>query len=159
LFLGALQSRFIMPIPRLTPEGLLPEGVHDCSLAEIRECFGQFQTTDVRCRLFERLEKFVSQAAATGFAAAIIVDGSYVTAKNSPNDIDLILVVRTGHDFSADLRPRDYNVVSRKRVGRDYGFDMLVAEEGQMQLEEHTEFFSQVRERRHVRKGMLRIRL
>lgn len=148
-----------MPIPAFTTDGFLPEGVHDCTLAELRERFGQFQTTDVRCRLFERLERFVREAIASGLVAAIIVDGSFVTAKSSPNDIVLILVVRVGHDFGADLCPREYNVVSRGRVRREFGFDMLVAEEGQMQFQEHTEFFSQVRKRDDVRKGMLRIRL
>jgi hypothetical protein len=87
-----------MPIPAFTDEGLLPEGVHDGSLAELQEPFGQFQGTDIRRRLFERLEKFVNQAAATRLVAAIIVDGSFVTAADSPNDIDLIVILRPGHD-------------------------------------------------------------
>ena len=148
-----------MPIPALTDEGFLPEGVHGCTLAELQERFGQFQTTDARCRLFERLERFILEARAGGLVAAIIIDGSFVTAKDSPNDIDLILVVPLGHDFGADLRPREYNVVSRRHVRREFRFDMLVAEQGQMQLEEHIDFFSQVKERPEIRKGMLRIEL
>jgi hypothetical protein len=148
-----------MPIPAITSDGFLPEGVHDCSLAEIQERFGQFQVTDARCRLFDRLERFVHQATVSGLVAAIIVDGSFVTAKVNPNDIDLILVLRAGHDFAAPLRPFEYNVVSRRRVGRDFGFDMLLAEEGQSNVAEATAFFAQVREHREVRKGMLRIEL
>jgi hypothetical protein len=148
-----------MPIPALTPDGFLPEGVHDCTLAELGERFGQFQNTDVRCRLFERLERFVREATATGLVAAVIVDGSFVTAEDAPKDIDLILVLHTGHSFAADLRPFEYNVVSRRRVGQTFGFDMLVAEEGRAELDEHIGFFALVRKRDDVRKGMLRIKL
>lgn len=96
-----------MPIPALTSDGLLPEGVHDCTLRELQERFGEFQTTDARCRLFERLARFVQEATASGLVAAVIVDGSFVTAKNCPNDIDLIVILRPGHNFTADLRPRE----------------------------------------------------
>jgi hypothetical protein len=148
-----------MPIPDFTSEGILPEGIHECSLGEIAERFGQFQRTDARCRLFERLETFVREAMASGLVAAIIVDGSFVTAKDAPNDIDLILILRAGHDFNAPLRPLEYNIVSRRRVSRTFGFDMLVAETGQSEVEENIAFFCQVRERRDLRKGLLRLNL
>jgi hypothetical protein len=148
-----------MPIPALTSDGFLPEGVHDCTLAELRERFGQFQATDVRCRLFERLERFVREATATGLVAEIIIDGSFVTEKDSPNDIDLILVLRPGHDFGADLRPREYNVVSRRHVRRQFGFDMLLVEQGTMDVDVAVRFFGRVRDVAVIRKGMLRINL
>jgi hypothetical protein len=34
-----------MPIPPLDEDGLLPEGIHECSLEEIRARFGSFQVT------------------------------------------------------------------------------------------------------------------
>jgi hypothetical protein len=43
---------------------------------------------------------------------AVLVDGSFVTAKIDPNDIDLILIVPEVHDFSADISLAEYNVVS-----------------------------------------------
>jgi hypothetical protein len=147
-----------MPIPAFTSEGLLPEGVHDCSLTELEERFGQFQTSDIRCRLFERLTRFVHQAAATGLVSAIILDGSFVTSKDNPNDIDLILVLRAGHDLAAVLRPFEYNVISRRQISREFGFDMLLTQEGHSDVAEAIAFFSQVRKRVDVRKGMLRIR-
>src|SRR5688572_16803624 len=98
-----------MAIPALTAEGYLPEGVHDCTLDELRGRFGQFQGSDARCRWFDRLQSFVRDAAATGFVNSIIVNGSFVTSKDIPNDIDLVLVLKRGHDFSALLRPFEYN--------------------------------------------------
>jgi hypothetical protein len=148
-----------MPIPAFTSDGFLPEGVHDCSIGEIQERFGQFQTTDVHCRLFERLERFVRQASASGLVSTIIVDGSFVTAKDRPSDVDIIVVLQAAHDFTAELRPFEYNAVSRRRVAHEFGFDMLVAQEGAVELEENIAFFAQVRERRDTRKGMLRIKI
>lgn len=148
-----------MPIPTFTAEGLLPEGIHDCTLEELRERFGQFQRTDWRPRLFERLETFVRDAGRTGFVVAIIVDGSFVTATDSPDDVDIILVLRADHDFDADLRPFAYNVVSKRQVRRMHGIDMLVGREGDEALLEHVLLFGRIRDNRNRRKGMVRIRL
>jgi hypothetical protein len=158
-FLAGLFTLFGQAIPALTYDGYLPEGVHDCTLVELQERFGQFQTIDARCRLFERFEQFVREATASGLVTALIVDGSFVTDKDRPNDIDVILVLRSGHDFAGDLRPFEYNVVSRLRVRRQFGFDVLAGEEGRPELEEHVSFFAQVRKRDELRKGMLRIKL
>ena len=118
-----------MPIPPLDIQGLLPPGVHECTLAEIRERFGSFQNSDQRPGLFRRLDAFVAEAKAAGIARALIINGSFVTGKPAPNDIDLVVVLAPGHDFRTDLAPAQYNVVDRRRVSRVYGFDVFVAEE------------------------------
>jgi hypothetical protein len=148
-----------MPIPALTTDGFLPEGVYACTLEEVRERFGQFQESDCRCRLFERLEDYVRNASASGVVRAIIVDGSFVTSKNAPGDIDLIIVSLPKGSLPAELRPAEYNALSKRQIHRQFGMDALSAQEGEMELEEHVEFFSQVRNRPELRKGMLRIAL
>jgi len=147
-----------MPIPEFNSEGFLPEGIHDCSLAEVQERFGQFQRSDRRCRLFDKLEVLVNDARDAGLITAIIIDGSFVTTKDAPGDIDLILVVRPTHDFRAALPPREYNLLSRRDARRIYGFDILVAREGLPELDDYIGFFSQIR-RHELRKGLLRIAL
>jgi hypothetical protein len=92
-------------------------------------------------------------------AIAVLVDGSFVTASDHPNDVDLILILRAGHDFSADLRPFEYNVVSRRQVRKRHRLDLLVAAEGSELAAEYTEFFAQVRGRASTRKGVVRITL
>ena len=148
-----------MPIPALTAEGFLPPGVHDCTLEELHREFGQFQRSDARPRLFRRLEAFIRDAIRTGYFCAIIVDGSFTTDIDSPNDIDLILVLRRGHDFAATTRPFEYNVLSRRQVRRIYRFDTLIGEDGSVEVDDHIRFFSQIRERDDLRKGMMRILL
>ena len=88
-----------------------------------------------------------------------LVDGSFVTAKSAPNDVDLIIVVAREHDFSADLSPAAYNIVSKRRVRRRYGFDLLVAREGSVEYGRWVEFFQQVRLEPAATKGILRLRL
>src|SRR5437899_4838139 len=107
-----------MPIPALNANGLLPPGLHLCTLKEIRQVFGCFQGSERRPRLFERLQAFAVEAKTTGIVRALIVNGSFATGKPQPNDIDLGIVLLTGHDFRADLGVSAYNIVDRTRVRR-----------------------------------------
>ncbi|KAF0175417.1 MAG: hypothetical protein FD161_3312 [Limisphaerales bacterium] len=91
--------------------------------------------------------------------ASLIVDGSYVTAKPSPNDIDVLLSLRLGHDYTRDLNMSDYALVSRPLVRKQFGFDVLVATEGSPAYEEYVQFFARVRGLPDLRKGLLRIAL
>src|SRR5437763_745258 len=50
-----------MPIPDLNADGLLPTGLFDCTLEEIRQRFGSFQGSERRPHLFARLEQTVEQ--------------------------------------------------------------------------------------------------
>jgi hypothetical protein len=59
---------------QLTNEGVLPPGIHDASLEEIKALFGQFQESDRRPRLFERLEKLVAQIKSLDFIRHLIVN-------------------------------------------------------------------------------------
>lgn len=85
-----------MPIPDLNRDSLLPAGIHDCTLEELKVKFGSFQGNDQRPRLLARLEAFIAEVRAAGFIHRIIVDGSFVTSNPEPNDIDVIVVVETG---------------------------------------------------------------
>ncbi len=148
-----------MSIPELNADGFLPPGIHDCSLKEIGSRFGVFCRSNRRIKLCRQLEGFVEALSSTGFATALLVDGSFVTAKEEPGDIDLVIVLRRDHDFDRELRPFEYNVLSKKRVRRQYGFDTLVAVEETPELGDAADFFQQVRSKSGVRKGILRIEL
>ena len=74
-----------MPIPKLNISGELPEGIHEATLDEIQEAFGS--SSEQRQRLMTGL-----LAACENFRAAGVVDvfvnGSFVTDKPEPADID-----------------------------------------------------------------------
>src|SRR5437773_328172 len=75
-------------------DGVLPNGVHVCTLEEVVQQFGRFQSSDRRLRLTEALKRYVKEVRALGIATALIIDGSYVTMKAKPSDIDMILILR-----------------------------------------------------------------
>lgn len=145
-----------MPIPSLTSDGTLPPGVHDCSLEEIKSAFGWYGSSGKRHRLYQRFVEFVGRARASQLVVSIVVDGSFVTSSSDPGDIDLLLAIRERQE-SGLLRPLDYNVISKRRVRKDFEFDILVAVTGTDEYQGHLEFFSQVKGRPGAVKGLLRV--
>jgi len=148
-------------IPDLV-DGVLPIGIHDCTIAEVEKAFGKFQSTDRRPVLTEKLRRYLGEAQLSGTATAVVIDGSYVTGKPDPGDIDLILVLRGDVDLTADLTPLEYNIQSRGRARQRYGFDVRVATEGSDALAKYIDFFSMVRSDAlgpQPRKGLLRVLL
>jgi hypothetical protein len=105
------------------------------------------------------LEELVDRLRATGLFSAVVVDGSFVTDTDCPSDIDLILVLRAQHDFRLQVRPFEYNVLSRRQLRREFGFDVLIAREDRPELGEYLDFFAGVRGRPDVRKGLVRVAL
>lgn len=101
-----------MPIPAFNPDGLLPPGIHDCTIQQIESLFGSFQRTDRRPQLWARFKDFHAQAKTSGVVEALLLDGSFVTNSPVPNDIDVVIVVFAAHDFAADLPPHQYNVLA-----------------------------------------------
>jgi hypothetical protein len=148
-----------MPIPQFNEAGLLPPGVHDCTLDEVRVRLGVFQTSDRRPRLFAALQQLVDEIRSAGTFRAMLINGSFVTSKPAPNDIDLILVLPAAHNFRADLSPNEYNLVSARAIRRRFGFDALVVLEGKEDYTAALELFQQVRDDPGTKKGLLRLNL
>lgn len=142
-------------------DGVLPEGIHECTMEEVEARFGAFRRTDRRIRLTERLRAYVEEARSAGVLESVILDGSYVTNCDEPNDIDLILVLRPEVAPNLEFRPFQYNVVSKRQVRKLYGFDAYPMTEVSDGYGETLDFFSRVRPNAaytsRVRKGLLRI--
>src|SRR5262245_59948022 len=145
-----------MAIPAFTEDGLLPDGIHDCTLQEVEGRFGRFQESDRRPRLWTKFKQFVSEVQITGLRIVVLIDGSFVTAKANPNDIDLILVLPATHDLGRDLSVAEYDVLSAPRVKQRHGMDLLVARAGSDQYDRYVRFFRQVRFEPDRNKGILR---
>jgi hypothetical protein len=148
-----------MPIPPFNEIGLLPEGIFDCTLSETRTRFGSFQQTDQRPRLFLRLEELFEAMQRSGLFQFLIVDGSFVTTNPTPKDVDLIAVLKPGHNFERDLLMSEYSLVSRSLLRRRFGFDVMIAERDSRLYKTYIEFFEKVRELPNSRKGLLRLSL
>jgi hypothetical protein len=146
-------------IPLFNPDGWLPPGLYRCTLAEAAARFGTFQGSDRRPRLWARLVEFMREASLSGAVQMVVIDGSFVTTKPDPNDIDLVLVLPASHDFSADLPGAQYDILAQKRVRKRFGFDILVVKNGSESMDQAVAFFQQVRQQPGVRKGLLEILL
>ena len=77
-----------MPIPLLNELGLLPPGVHECTMDEIEERFARFQKTDQRIRLFEKLVRYVKEARGTGLAVALLHDPDVLIMDEPTSGLD-----------------------------------------------------------------------
>ena len=87
-----------MPIPELVTEGYLPPGIHEASLRETLARFGVGSAAREQKGNLLRLVVEAAQAYPT--IKRILVWGSFVTTKPSPNDLDYSLVVSNIHRFT-----------------------------------------------------------
>lgn len=134
-------------------------GVHDCTFDELKTKFGAFQGNDRRPNLTRKLASFLAECQFAGFVRYLLVDGSFVTSSKLPNDIDLVLVLKSAHDLKTDLPPNQYNIVSKKNVRKRFGFDIIAVREDTREYDEAVAFFHQIRGHRSLQKGILRLRL
>lgn len=82
-----------MPIPSLTLHGVLPAGVHNCDFDEAQRMFGSHRETPRRAALWTKLMQYVAWIQTLGGFHAICLDGSFISDKPDPNDIDVVLEI------------------------------------------------------------------
>src|SRR5437588_9483697 len=76
-------------LPPFDDIGHLPPGIHKCSVAELAERFGT--GSDEREAEIDELRKFIETAWAAG-VRRVLVNGSFVTGKLAPNDVDVVIL-------------------------------------------------------------------
>ncbi len=143
-------------IPDFDEYGFLPEGVWETDLAQFAKRFAVFRRSDRRFVLFEKLEKLLKETLATGWIQEIIIDGSFVTEKDEPNDIDIILVIR----FEVrHLQPPFWieRALNQNRLRKTYKFDVFVETEGSIDYQERIDFFQKIKHS-DERKGVVRLK-
>jgi uncharacterized protein DUF6932 len=124
---------------------MLPPGVHDATLKEVEDLFGRFQRSDRRPRLFRKLRDYFDELEKAELAESVIIDGSFVMAcVDEPEDVDLIVILPANWDWNADLKPYQYNLVSKRRVKQSFGLDMFLVPGGSQTQSKWVEFFSAV---------------
>jgi hypothetical protein len=80
-------------IPQFNDEGYLLPGIHLATLDEIAERFGQ--ESELRRVQMESLRWLIDLARRSG-VSRIVVNGSFVTDKLEPNDVDCVLLIEPG---------------------------------------------------------------
>jgi hypothetical protein len=143
-----------MAIPDFRPDGYLPEGVYECTEAEALFRFGAGGRT--RRRLAMRLRRWCELAREV-HANRLLVDGSFITAKLEPGDVDAVLLL------PADFQRLVDNGLPAAVELEEMMFTRQPAElfgvEDESDWQRWIEFFSRTREAGGRRKGLVELRL
>ncbi|MEX2215201.1 MAG: hypothetical protein WD768_13790 [Phycisphaeraceae bacterium] len=84
-------------IPPFDANGVLPPGVHPATLAEIADRFGH--SSELRQAQMQSVDWMIDLARRAG-VQRIVLNGSFVTDRIEPNDVDCVLLI--GPDFPSD---------------------------------------------------------
>ncbi len=141
-------------IPPFRDDGYLPEGLHVCGEAEAVFRFGGGSRR--RRRLVVRLRRWLSLAGLIG-ARRLILDGSFVTAKKDPQDIDAVLFLPP--DFGRRLEGGDPAAEELDDMLVTRQPEELFAAEDEADWLMWVDFFSQTREPDGRRKGLVEVQL
>lgn len=95
-----------MGLPAFDDFGNLPPGIHPCSVAELVARFGG--GSDERDAEISELLNFI-EAAKTAGVRRLMVNGSFVTGKLAPNDVDVVLL--PGPDYPRQQQELDADEV------------------------------------------------
>ena len=141
-------------IPAFRTDGYLPEGLHPANEAEITFRFGS--DTPRRTRLVLRLRRWLFLAREIG-ARRILIDGSFVTAKPEPDDIDAVILLPV--NFAAQVEQGFGSAIELEQMLLTRRPEELFAAEDESDWNDWFEFFSRTREPDGRRKGLVEIQL
>lgn len=141
-------------IPEFRDDGYLPEGLHLATDAEITFRFGTVSTQ--RRRLILRLRGWIELSRLIQ-AKRSFVDGSFVTNKNEPNDVDA--VVWLPEDFAKRILRGDLEALELETMVLTRRPEEIFAAEDRRDWEDWLEFFGRIREFDGRRKGLVEVEL
>lgn len=143
-----------MTIPAFRDDGYLPEGVHSASESEVTFRFGA--SSSRRRRLALRLRRWIELARQVN-ALRLLVDGSFVTAKVEPNDVDALVLLPL--DFELQVEAGNEAAVELEQMLLSRLPEEIFAAEDESDWNDWTEFFSRTREQDGRRKGLVEVEL
>lgn len=146
-----------MAIPEFNDDGFLPPGIFPCNLEEIEANFGRFKGTDRRSNLTEKLKEYVNELKSAKIAKSLIIDGSYITAIDQPNDIDILLILKDDVDLTKTFPPFIKNTFNGKYIRKHYHLDFYFGFEGDKSSTEIISLFKKIKEQPGKEKGYLKI--
>ena len=133
-----------MPIPSLLATGLLPVGRHDATMVEVQAAFGSLNTT--RMELYRKLEEFVELSKTFGVFRRVYIDGSFVTDKPTPGDIDSVLEMNTADLLKFSAHPNRLALLDGFAVKAKYGVHLFMQRETQLDSAgDMTLYFQQIK--------------
>lgn len=128
-------------LPPFRADGYLPDGLHRAGEAEVTFRFGTGSSR--RRRLVLRLRRWVELARAVA-ARRLLVDGSFVTAKAEPNDIDAVVLLPV--DFMQRIGSGDEDALELEQMLLTRHPEGIFAAEDAEDWDNWVAFFSRTRE-------------
>ena len=125
-----------------------------CSETEVVFRFGS--SSRRRRRLVFRLRRWIELGRQIG-AQRLLVDGSFVTAKEDPHDIDAVILLP--QNFTQQLAQEYAPALELETMLLTRRPEEIFAAEDETDWEEWVDFFCQTRESDRRRKGLVEIRL
>jgi len=141
-------------IPKFRDDGYLPEGFHVASEADVTFRFGT--DTSRRKRLALRLRRWIELSRSIS-ANRLFVDGSFVTSKPEPNDVDA--VVWLPDNFVELVSNGNLEAMELESMLLNRHPEEIFAAEDRRDWDDWLEFFSRTRESDGRRKGIVEITL
>jgi hypothetical protein len=141
-------------IPAFRADGYLPEGLYLATEAEVTFRFGA--STPRRKRLALRLRRWIELIRQVG-GKRLMVDGSFVTAKPDPNDIDAVVLLPP--DFERLIEQGREPALELERMLVSRHPEEIFAAEDESDWNDWVEFFGRTREADGRRKGLVEIEL
>lgn len=148
--MGRLDSN----IPEFRSDGYLPEGLYVATEAEVTFQFGT--ATPRRRRLVLRLRRWIALAHRLG-AKRLLIDGSFVTSKPNPKDIDVVILLPP--DFEEQIERGLQSALELEEMLLTHQPEEVLGAEDEVDWNEWIEFFSRTREPDERRKGLVEIHL
>ncbi|PRR70937.1 DUF6932 family protein [Clostridium thermopalmarium] len=147
-----------MAIPSLNGHGILPEGIYECTMEDIKEKFCSIENKEHRCKLFKKLEQYLKDLKKFNTKYELIIDGSFITDKKFPSDIDFILAY--DFEYSPKTNFDDWlMLLNGDCVKQKYGLQVFPTFLDSDLYDETIEFCKQVKEKPGIIKGLLRVRI
>lgn len=141
-------------IPAFRADGYLPEGLHKATEPDVTFRFGSGSAR--RRRLVIRLRRWVGLARKTR-ARRLLIDGSFVTEKVEPDDVDAVVLLPG--DFQRQIDEGFEPAIELEQMLLTRQPEEIFAAEDDFDWKEWVEFFGRTREADGRRKGLVEIEL
>lgn len=141
-------------IPGFREDGYLPEGLHLAGEAEITLRFGS--ATSKRRILAMRLRRWIQLCRSVG-ARRLFLDGSFVTAKPEPGDIDAVVWLNT--DFATRVSRGEIAALELDMMLTTRQPEEIFSAEDRRDWDDWIQFFARTREADNRKKGLVEVQL
>ena len=140
------------PIPHFRIDGYLPEGLYRVTEADASFRFGA--STQRRRRLILRVRRWIALGRRIG-ATRLLINGSFVTAKAEPNDIDAVMLLPA--NFVQQVDQGVEPALELEEMLLTHRPEEIFAAEDETDWNDWVAFFSRTREADGRRKGLVEI--